>query len=102
MIAAGNRRNLPDAAGGSERGHGFRAVGVMASKLARPIASKRGGVVARLKADWVEIVGPHWAAVAWPAALARDGALKLRVAPVAVVPSQQQCRVGGAARGCGR
>ena len=63
----------------SERGHGFRAVGVAVSKLGAPIVGKRGGgLLVRLKSDWPAIVGTDWAAVSWPTAVARDGCLKLR------------------------
>jgi hypothetical protein len=59
----------------------MRAVGVAASRLAAPIVAKRGGgVLARLKVGWTEIVGAELAAVTWPEALGRDAALKLRVA----------------------
>jgi hypothetical protein len=37
-------------------------------------------VLGRLKAEWAAVVGAELAAVTWPAALGRDGALKLRVA----------------------
>jgi hypothetical protein len=91
MSAVQRGRSLvgPDADG--ERRHGFRAVGVMASKLAAPIVAKRGGgILVRLKADWLAIVGPEWAVVAWPAALGRDGALKLRTAPAAALELQHR------------
>src|SRR5262249_54038319 len=64
--------------GASEMRGGFRALGVAASKLAGPIIAKHGGgILLRLKAEWAAIVGPDWAAVSWPTALGRDGALKL-------------------------
>lgn len=63
----------------------------MASKLAAPIVAKRGGgILVRLKADWLAIVGPEWAVAAWPAALGRDGALKLRTAPAAALELQHR------------
>ena len=66
---------------GSRQG-GMRAAGIAAARLAAPIVAKRGGgVLARLKLGWGEIVGAALAAVTWPEALGRDGALKLRVAP---------------------
>ena len=76
---------------GGERRSGFRAVGLAVSKLARPIVGKRGGgILVRLKADWPAIVGADWAAVAWPIALGRDGALKLRTAPTAALELQHR------------
>jgi hypothetical protein len=84
-------RSLVGAEANGERRQGFRAVGVMASKLTMPIVAKRGGgVLLRLKADWSAVVGPEWAVVAWPAALARDGALKLRTAPAAALELQHR------------
>jgi hypothetical protein len=75
----------------SERPQGFRAVGVAVSKLAAPIIGKRGGgILVRLKADWAAVVGADWAAVSWPATLGRDGALKLRAAPVAALELQHR------------
>jgi hypothetical protein len=74
--------SVPRPARESERPHGFRAVGVAVSKLTAPIITKRGGgILVRLKADWVSIAGADWAAVSWPSALGRDGVLKLRAAP---------------------
>ncbi len=70
---------------------GFRAVGVAVSKLTVPIVARRGGgILVRLKADWAAIVGPDWAEVSWPAALGRDGVLKLRVAPGAALEVQHR------------
>jgi hypothetical protein len=89
MRGGDNKRAL-SAMAGAERGHGFRAIGVMTAKLARPVAAKGGGVLVRLKTDWPAIVGAEWARAAWPAALARDGALKLRVAPVAALDLQHR------------
>jgi len=64
-----------------ERRPGLRAVGLAASRVAAPIIVKRGGgFLVRLKAEWPAIVGAEWAEATWPAALGRDGALKLRVA----------------------
>ena len=63
----------------------------MVSKLAAPVVAKRGGgVLVRLKADWAAIVGHDWALVAWPAALGRDGALKLCTAPAAAIELQHR------------
>ncbi|MBV9824276.1 MAG: DUF721 domain-containing protein [Alphaproteobacteria bacterium] len=61
---------------------GFRALGDSTTRIAGPIAAKHGGgVLARLKAEWTAILGPELAGFAWPEALGRDGALKLRCAP---------------------
>ena len=60
---------------------GFRAAGIAGSRVAAPIIARRGGgVLSRLKAEWAAMVGEELAATTWPAALGRDGALKLRVA----------------------
>lgn len=60
----------------------MRALGVAAKRIAGPIvAAQGGGIVARLKANWAAAVGDEFAAVAWPMALGRDGALKAAVAP---------------------
>jgi hypothetical protein len=99
MTAAKRQRNLnqarphgePGARYGDRRGGGFCAVGLAASKLAVPILKKYGGgMLARLKSDWPAIAGPEWAGVAWPFALSRDGALKLRTAPVAALELQHR------------
>jgi hypothetical protein len=66
-------------------------VGVAVSKLAAPIVAKRGGgVLLRLKSQWAAIVGPDWAAVAWPSALGRDGVLRLRAASTAALELQHR------------
>jgi hypothetical protein len=91
MGAARRRGTLVDPSAQSERGHGLRAVGLLASKLAAPVVAKRGGgVLVRLKADWASIVGPEWALVAWPIAFGRDGALKLRSVPAAALELQHR------------
>jgi hypothetical protein len=65
-----------------ERRPGFRAAGASVSRIVGPIVARQGGgVLARLKSEWAAIVGPEIAAATWPEALARGGALKLRVAP---------------------
>jgi hypothetical protein len=75
----------------SERGLGFRAVGVAVSRLGAPIAGKHGGgLLVRLKTDWPAIVGADWAAVSWPTAVARDGCLKLRATPAAALELQHR------------
>jgi hypothetical protein len=74
-----DREGCPHVPRASEVRGGFRAIGVAVSRLARPILAKRGGgILVRLKAEWAAVAGPEWAEVAWPNALGRDGALKLR------------------------
>jgi hypothetical protein len=90
-----NAAKWPDSLTGpepaSERGRGFRAVGVAVSKLGAPIVVKRGGgFLVRLKTDWPAIVGADWAAVSWPTAVARDGCLKLRTTPAAALELQHR------------
>lgn len=63
-----------------ERRPGLRALGSAVSRIAAPIVARGGGTLARLKADWPAIIGSESAAATWPAALSRDGVLKLRVA----------------------
>ncbi|MGH7052196.1 MAG: DciA family protein [Stellaceae bacterium] len=79
--------SAPDA---GARRPGLRAVGVAVTQVAAPILKRRSGILARLKADWPVIVGPRWAAVSWPLALGRDGALKLRVMPTAALDMQHR------------
>jgi hypothetical protein len=67
--------------GADERRPGLRAAGLAAARIAAPILARPGGILARLKAEWMAAVGAELAAVAWPESLGRDGALKLRVAP---------------------
>ena len=58
----------------------MRAAGIAAARLAGPIVARHGGgVIGRLKAEWAAVVGAALGATTWPAALGRDGALKLRV-----------------------
>lgn len=84
-----NRKGLNCATltGGGRSGEprqGFRAIGVAASRLAAPVVARRGGgILVRLKAEWAAIVGRDWAGISWPAALGRDGGLRLRVATAA-------------------
>ncbi|HTZ34807.1 MAG TPA: DciA family protein [Stellaceae bacterium] len=74
--------NLVRPASEGERRAGFRAVGASLPRIVAPVLERHGGgVLARLKSHWAAIVGPELAEVAWPEALGRDGALKLRVAP---------------------
>jgi hypothetical protein len=78
---ASNTATLKGRPAESERGHGFRTVGVAVSKLAAPVVAKRGGgILVRLKA--------HWACVTWPTGLGRDGALKLCAASGAALELQ--------------
>jgi hypothetical protein len=73
------------------RAAGFWAVGAAASKLAAPIIAKRGGgILVRLKAEWEAIIGPDWAVVTWPTALARNGVLKLRAASAVALELQHR------------
>ena len=59
----------------------MRAAGIAASRIAAPIVARGGGgVLRRLKAEWAVVVGAELAAMTWPAAFGRDGALKLHVA----------------------
>ena len=91
MKTAKARRRLdgPDDLG--DRHPGFRAVGIPVSKLAAPIAVKRGGgLLVRLKTDWSVIVGPEWALIAWPVGYGRDGVLKLRTIPAAALELQHR------------
>jgi hypothetical protein len=89
MSRAKPGRSLTKADAAGERHDGFRALGVAVSKLAAPIVVKRGGgVLVRLKADWPAIIGPDWAMTAWPAALGRNGVLKLRTLPSAAIELQ--------------
>ncbi|HEY3910048.1 MAG TPA: DciA family protein [Stellaceae bacterium] len=91
MSAANRQRSVAGLTAGGERRAGFRALGVAAAKLARPVVAKRGGgVLVRLKADWPAIVGADWAAQAWPTALSRDGVLKLRTASAAALELQHR------------
>jgi hypothetical protein len=77
--------------GRSAQGPGLRALGGAVALLAAPIVKKRGGgLLVRLKAGWAAIVGPPWDTRAWPQALGRDGALKLRVAPEAALELQHR------------
>jgi hypothetical protein len=81
------RVRLAGAAPQDERRPGLRALGGAAARVAAPILAQRGGsggsggVLGRLKAEWSAIAGAELAAIAWPEALRRDGALRLRVAP---------------------
>jgi hypothetical protein len=81
----------PSPPAGAEIRRGLRAIGVAVSQVAAPLLKRRGGgLLVRLKVDWAHIVGEAWAGVSWPAALGRDGALKLRVLPVAALDLQHR------------
>jgi hypothetical protein len=89
MAAAARKSLTPSTLASEPHGNGFRAVGVAVGKLAAPLVAKRGGRhLGRLKVTWPEVAGPDWALSAWPAGLARDGALKLRVLPSAALELQ--------------
>ncbi len=91
MSTAKSHPSLTGSAPDDERHQGFRALGVAVSKLAAPVAAKRGGgVLVRLKADWPAIVGSEWAAAAWPAAFSREGVLKLLARPSAALELQHR------------
>jgi hypothetical protein len=87
-------RAAPSLAGPSRQGErraGLRALGLAASRVAAPIIRARGGgALSRLKTEWPTIAGAEWANLAWPSALGRDGALKLRVAPAAALELQHR------------
>jgi len=69
----------------------MRAAGIAASRIAAPIVARRGGgVLLRLKAEWAAVVGAELAALTWPEALGRDGALKLRVASTLALDLQHR------------
>jgi hypothetical protein len=88
---SGERSSASRGAGGNgtSREGGLYAVGRTVARIAAPIVRRRGGgLLVRLKAEWAAIVGPEWRELTWPAALSRDGALKLRVAPAAALELQ--------------
>jgi hypothetical protein len=74
-----------------ERRAGLRAAGGIAARVAGPIVSRRrGGLLARLKADWRAIADDAVAAQTWPEAISRDGGLRLRVVPRAALELQHR------------
>src|SRR5580704_5755938 len=92
--SAGDAASLARKSGADERRPGFRAAGLAASRIARPIVARHGGgILARLKTDWPAIVGPELAASTWPEALARGGTLKLRVVPAKGLEVQHRVTV---------
>ncbi|MBV8935782.1 MAG: DUF721 domain-containing protein [Alphaproteobacteria bacterium] len=77
--------------GAARENPGLRAIGVAVSKVALPIVAHRGGgILVRLKSEWVAIAGRDWAEVSWPTALGRDGVLKLRAIPGAAIELQHR------------
>ena len=54
------------------------------------VARHGGGILTRLKSEWATIVGPELAVATWPESLARDGMLKLRVAPAKALEVQHR------------
>lgn len=89
--ADGGKPRLTGAPVEGERRPGMRAIGGTASRIAAPIVARNGGgLLGRLKAEWLAVVGAEWAGIAWPEALGRDGALKLRVAPAAALELQHR------------
>jgi hypothetical protein len=77
--------------GSGERQGRFRAAGASLTRIVGPIVARHGGgILARLKSEWAAIVGPELAAATWPEALARDGVLKLRVAPAKALEIQHR------------
>jgi len=83
--------SLPRADSTGERRAGFRAAGASLACVVGPIVARHGGgILARLKTEWTSIVGPEIAAATWPEALARGGALKLRVAPAKALELQHR------------
>ena len=60
-------------------------------RVVGPIVARHGGgILARLKSEWVTIVGLDLAAATWPEALMRGGTLKLRVAPAKALELQHR------------
>jgi hypothetical protein len=89
--SAAGQTGRPSSPAAAERHPGFRAIGIAASRVAAPIAKRRGGgLLVRLKTDWAAIVGEIWAPVSWPMALGRDGTLKLRVLSQAALDLQHR------------
>jgi hypothetical protein len=89
MSGGGSSRQatrLAGVAGDSEhqselRHPGLRAAGGIAARITAPVVAKRGGLLARLKAEWTAVVGTELAATTWPEGLGRDGTVQLRVVP---------------------
>jgi hypothetical protein len=88
--------SLPAPKGGSEaqRKPGLRAIGGAASRLAAPIVAKSGGgIAARIKVAWPEIVGTELAAITWPESLSAAGILRLRVVPPEALALQHRAPI---------
>ena len=82
-------RGLPSEA--ARGAGGLLAIGPAVAAIAAPIVERRGGGhIVRLKAEWAAIVGAEWGRRSWPLALARDGALKLRLGAAAALELQHQ------------
>jgi len=85
---------VPGSAATDERRPGLRAAGLAASRVAAPVAARRGGgVLARMKVDWAAIAGAEFAAASWPLALARGGVLRLLAAPAQALELQHRAPV---------
>jgi len=83
--------SVAGSAAAGERRPGLRAAGLAASRLAAPIvASRGGGALARLKAEWGTIAGVEFAAASWPEALGRGGVLRLLAAPARALELQHR------------
>lgn len=69
----------------------MRPIATEAARLAAASLARRGGgTLGRLKAEWAAVVGSELAGATWPEALARDGALKLRVASAIALELQHR------------
>ena len=89
--APGEGERRPKSRPEGQRQGGLRAAGIAAARLAGPIVARHGGgVIGRLKAEWVAVVGAELGATTWPQTLGRDGALKLRVVSNAALDLQHR------------
>jgi hypothetical protein len=87
----GDAATLTPSSPAGERRPGLRAAGLAGSRLAAPILARRGGgALARMKAEWAAIAGAEIAAVTWPSALGRGGALRLLAAPARALEVQHR------------
>ena len=73
-------RSVAEPGIGGERRPGLRAIGDAVARIGAPVTIGGSGTLARLKSDWLAIVGAEFGGATWPATLSRDGALKLRTA----------------------
>jgi hypothetical protein len=86
----GKRATVSGSTADGERRPGFRAAGLAVSRLAAPIVARHGGgVLARLKAEWIAVGGPEFAESSWPDSLTK-AVLKLRVAPARALEIQHR------------